>query len=72
MTFNLLSGSCFVTKRNNDYLLVVDEEYIKDINEVKVGMIVEFTEVIQIYKVNSVYYDSVNGIYVLGFEENKE
>ena len=69
MTFDLEYDNCFVMKRNNNYSLVVDEDYIKDRSEVKVGTIIEFAQDFNTYKVKSVFYDFVNGIYVLGLEE---
>ena len=42
MTFDLEYDNCFVMKRNNNYSLVVDEDYIKDRSEVKVGLNIVF------------------------------
>lgn len=69
MNFDLELDNCFIIKRNGFYSLVVDRDCIKDRSKVKVGMIVELAQVFQTYKVKSVYYDSINGIYVLGLEE---
>ena len=68
MNFDLELDNCFIMKRNWSYSLVVDRDCIKDRNEVKVGMIIKFTQIIKTYKVKSVYYDSINGLYVLGLE----
>ena len=69
MNFDLELDNCFLMERNGFYSLVVDRECIEDVSKVKVGMIVELAQVFQTYKVKSVYYDSINGIYVLGLEE---
>ena len=69
MNFDLEFNNCFLMKRNGFYSLVVDRECIEDISQVKVGMKIEFAQFFQTYKVKSVYYDSINGIYVLGLED---
>ena len=69
MNFDLELDNCFLMERNGFYSLVVDRECIEDVSKVKVGMIVELAQDSQTYKVKSVYYDSINGIYVLGLEE---
>lgn len=69
MNFDLELDNCFVMERNNSYSLVVDRDCIEDVSKVKVGTRIEFDQIFQTYKVKSVYYDSVNGIYVLGLEE---
>ena len=69
MNFDLEFDNCFLMERNGFYSLVVDRECIEDVSKVKVGMIIEFSQDFDTYKVKSVYYDSINGIYVLGLEK---
>lgn len=69
MNFDLEYGNCFLMKRDESYSLVVDKDYIRDRSEVKVGLIIRFDPSFEKYKVKSVFYDSINGIYVLGLEE---
>ena len=70
MTFDLELDNCFLMERNETYSLVVDRECIEDVSKVKVGMNIELAQMFHTYKVKSVYYDFINGIYVLGLEEN--
>ena len=69
MVFDLELDNCFVIERNKFYSLVVDEDEIRDRSEVKVGTIIELIQGFKTYKIKSVFYDSINGIYVLGLEE---
>ena len=69
MNFDLEFGNCFLMKRNGSYSLVVDKDYITNRSEVKVGMNIEFAQIFHTYKVKSIYYDCVYGIYVLGLED---
>lgn len=69
MNFDLELDNCFLMERNGFYSLVVDRECIEDIREVKVGTKIEFSQFFHTYKIKSVYYDFVNGIYVLGLED---
>lgn len=70
MEFDLELDNCFIMKRNCSYSLVVDRDCIKDRSKVKVGMIIKFTQISNTYKVKSVYYDYINGIYVFGLENH--
>lgn len=69
MNFDLEFGNCFLIKRNEKHSLVVDKDYVKDRSKVKVGMTIEINQVFGTYKIESVYYDSIYGLYVLGLEE---
>lgn len=66
MEFDLELDNCFIIRRNDFYSLVVDRDCIKD--KIEVGTIIKFTNVLQTYEVKSVFYDYINGIYVLGLE----
>lgn len=69
MNFDLEYDNCFLMDRDNTYSLVIDKDYIKNRSEIKVGTEVEFSQMFHTYKIKSVYYDYINGIYVLGLEE---
>lgn len=70
MTFDLEFDNCFLMNRNESYSLVVDKDCLRNKSEIKVGTIIEFTQGFHTYEVTSIYYDFINGIYILGLKKH--
>ena len=71
MNFDLEFGNCFLIKRNDKRSLVVDKDVLTNKSKIEVGTIIEFTQVFQTYEVTSIFYDFINGIYILGLKVHR-
>lgn len=68
MNFDLEFDNCFLINRNESYSLVVDKDVLTNKSKIKVGTIIEFTQGFRTYEVTSIFYDFINGIYILGLK----